>query len=310
MPSSGEVRRVLEELPEEGRIHVRHGGYRCVVEARPAKYALMYEYLTAGRISEVSGKYQPKRKHAIEMKIDGEPAVLFAHKTAKRKTKLGWLLRPIFLPLDPKYDPMVKRVYDYIKEYEPEEYPFRLSQSDNTSRDNLRGYAASIFDGMNWYFVDYLRSGFADPGLPYTYDPVSRRRVKITEETFKALGAKASYERIKGWTPIAVEIPAHWRETNTHELRKLRLRDLEAYDFTGEEQNIYAGWDEKEKGAAKASRHYLDQHPELQLDIGEDGRIPMTLAKLGRKYFPKLLHPVSVLLDSATSDAGGIEIIG
>lgn len=302
---------MLEALPEDGVIHVRHGSYRCVVSARAAKYALMYEYLTAGRSVEVSGKYQPMRKHAIELTVDGEKAVLFVHKTAKRKTERGWILRPILRPLDPKYDPLVKKVFDYMREFKPEENPFRLSDSDRVSCDNLRGYAASIFDGLHWFFVGYSRSGFADPSLPYKYDPVTRKREQIREDVFKALGDKVSYTRVKGWTPVAVQIPAHWREANTHELRKQMLRDLqEGYKFSGEELNIYAGWEETEKGAAKASRHYLDQYPELQLDLGEDERIPMTLAKLGRKYFLKLLRPVSVLLGAATSDQEGITIIG
>ena len=296
---------MLEALPEEGRVRVRHGSYRCVVDARTAKFALLYEYLSAGRSVEVSGKYQPKRKHAIALNVDGESAVLFAHKTAKRKTDQGWLLRPILLPLNGAYDPLVKRVYDYMREFDPEENPFRLSDSDRVSCDNLRGYAAQVFDGLNWFFVDYTRSGFTDPSLGYNYDPIARKREQIPEEIFKGHGDKASYTRHPGWTPVAVQMPAHWREANTHELRKLRLRDLEVYGFTGEETNIYAGWDEKEKGAAKASRHYLDQHPELQLDIGADERTKMTLAKMGRRYFPKLLKPISVLLNSATSDQEG-----
>jgi hypothetical protein len=213
------------------------------------------------------------------------------------------------VPLNPDYEPLAQKVLTYIKEYEPDEYPFLLHENMNTSGRYLQTYAHSIFEGYHWYFVEYARSAFASPELGFTYDRgQGTKRKMITEDEVARYGSSVSYERKPGWTPIAVQISSHWRDVNTHELRKQRLRDVkDSYNFDGEQLDIYAGWEEKKM--AQASKHYV-KHDELELDLGEDPRIPMTLTKMGARYFGKLLRPISVLLDSNTNDAEGIEIIG
>ena len=78
------------------------------VEMIKYKNALRYEYLICGRVSEVCGKYGPKGTDAQIVEIDGEEAVLFLVKTAKRKGKL----RPVALPL--KYEPWARALVGWF----------------------------------------------------------------------------------------------------------------------------------------------------------------------------------------------------
>jgi hypothetical protein len=309
MPSSSEVRGVLEALPED-TVRTMVGNWSIPIDGYVAKMAFLYEYLIAGRICEVCGKYAPQRRHSIELKVFGEPAVMFIVKTAKRKTKRGWSLRPATIPLNPAYEPLTRKVYDYIRQFKPEEYPFLLAPNRETSKRYAEAYAKELFEKYKWYFVDYTRSAYADPGLKFNYDPQVRRRESITDEKAEALGDKVSYFKTEGWTPISIQVQERWKGVNTHEFRKTRLRDLERpYYFDSTDQNYYAGWETKDKDKAAASRHYTGR-PELQLDIDEYPENVRILAEMSQRYFKKLLIPIETLLQSDNAEIGGIEIIG
>ena len=305
LPSSAEVRGVLEALPETP-IKTRVGNWSIPLDGLVAKMGFLYEYLIAGRVCEVCGKYAPQRKHAKELKVDGVPAVMFVVKTAKRKSKRGWTLRPATIPLNPLYEPLAQKVFDYIKTYEPEEYPFMLAPNPETSKRYAEAYAKEIFNKYHWYFVSYSRSAFADPSLGFTYDPVTRQKRKsVSEKEAKEHGDKIDYERQPGWVPISIEVEERWKDINTHELRKQRLRDLERpYYFDNTDLNYYAGWETKGNDKAAASRHYLE------LDLDESPENIQILAEMSKRYFKKLLIPIESLLNSANSEIGGIEIIG
>lgn len=304
LPSSAEIRGVLEGLTEEP-IRVQLGSWNIPMDGLVAKMGFLYEYLIAGRISEVAGKYAPQRKHTIELKVDGVPAVMFVVKTAKRKTKRGWTLRPATVPLNPEYEPLTQKVYNYIKTFAPEEYPFMLAPNPDTSKRYAEAYAKEIFEKYHWHFVPYMRTAFADPSLGYTFDLQTRRRKILSEETFRAHGSKVHYERQPGWVPISVLIEGRWKGVNTHEFRKIRLRDLERpYYFDSTDLNYYAGWESKDREKAAAARHYLE------LDLDESPENIRILADMSKRYFRKLLIPINNLLDSGNSEIGGIEIIG
>jgi len=305
MPSSAEMRGALEGLPEE-LIRVQVGSWSIPIDGLVAKMGLLYEYLVAGRICEVCGKYAPQRKHTKELKIDGVPAIMFAVKTAKRKTKRGWTLRPATVPLNPVFEPLTQKIYDYIKTFEAEEYPFMLAPNLETSKRYAEAYCQEIFKNHHWYFVNYTRSAFTDPSLGYTYDRAAgEKRKPVTEEQFKRYGNLISYERQKGWVPVSVQIEERWKDINTHELRKRRLRDLERpYYFDDTDLNYYAGWETKDEDKAAASRHYLE------LDLDESPENIKILAEMSQRYFKKLLIPITRLLDPGNSEIGGIEIIG
>lgn len=310
MPSSAEIRSALEALPEE-TIRVQLGKWNIPIDGLKAKMGFLYEYLIAGRISEVAGKYAPQRRHAIELKLEGVPAVMFVVKTAKRKTKRGWTLRPATVPLDPAYEPLTQRVYDYVKTFDSEEYPFMLAENPATSKRYAEAYAKDIYDKFSWFFVDYTRSAYADPALGYTYDRSQGiKRKQITREEFDKHGQHVSYKATPGWVPISVIVEGRWKPVNTHELRKQRLRDLERpYYFDNTDLNYYGGWESKERDRAQAQRHYTDRQ-ELQLDIDENPGNIRILAEMSKRYFHKLLKPIGNLLDSTNAEIGGIEIIG
>jgi hypothetical protein len=304
LPSSAEVRGVLEGLLEEP-IRVKLGSWNVPVDGLTAKMGFLYEYLMAGRISEVAGKYAPQRKHAIELKIDGIAAVMFVVKTAKRKTKRGWTLRPATVPLDPAYEPLAQKVYDYIKTFAPDEYPFLLAANPETSKRYAEAYAKEIFTKYHWHFVPYMRSAYADPSLNYTYDYQTRRRAMITDEKARVFGSKISYKKTPGWVPVSILIEGRWKSVNTHEFRKIRLRDLERpYYFDSTDLNYYAGWESKDREKAAAARHYLE------LDLDESPENIRILADMSKRYFKKLLIPIGNLLHSENAEIGGIEIIG
>ena len=308
LPSSAEVRRVIEAAPEEV-IKLQRGNRYIKVDGRAAKMGLMAQYLVAGRSCEVAGKYMLHGKHAIEIEIDGEPAVLFAVRTAKQHKRNGWILRPNILPLNPDYEPWTRRVLNYMREFPPEGAPFQLHPNVECSVRYYQRYAKEVFGGMSWLYVGYTRNGYTHPDLEFKFDRAQGiRRKELSEEEFRGFGDRASYDRVDGWVPVSVKVDSHWRDVVTHKLRALRLRDLETtYRFKAEDKNIYAGWFDKK--AASASRHYLE-HPELELDIGQDDTLPDTLCEMGRDYFPKLLRPIGNLLDPKSVAKGGIKIIG
>lgn len=304
LPSSAGIRSVLMNLPEE-TIKIQVGSWGIPIDGLTAKMALLYEYLIAGRICEVCGKYAPQRRHAIELEVWGEPAIMFVVKTAKRKSERGWSLRAATVPLSPKYEPLTRMIYDYILTFQPNEYPFRLASNPETSKRYAEAYAKEIFNANHWYFINYTRSAFADPSLGYTYDPQTRKRREITEKEVETLGDKVDYIRRPNWIPISVKVPARWKPVNTHELRKQRLQDLRRpYYFDSTDLNDYAGWESKDPELAAAAKHYLE------LDIDENPQGISILADKSKQYFKKLLIPIETLLDSGNIEVGGIKIIG
>jgi len=73
--------------------------------------ALRYQYLICGRVSEVCGNYAPIGTDAHIVEFEGEEAILFPVRTAKRNGKI----RPVALPL--KYEPWARALvgwFEYI----------------------------------------------------------------------------------------------------------------------------------------------------------------------------------------------------
>lgn len=106
------------------------------------KNALRYQYLICGRVSEVCGKWAPIGTDAQIIEIDGEEAVLFTVKTAKRKGKL----RPVALPL--KYEPWARALVGWFQ-YRGEEKAFPFC---------MRSYqrvASRLFKGLQYPIEEY-----------------------------------------------------------------------------------------------------------------------------------------------------------
>lgn len=101
-PQVKSVRRRIENIPDE-----------------KTRNAFKYLYLVAGRVSEVCGKYSPYPRNVIRCNFEGEEAVLFAVRTARRKKNL---YRPVALPL--KFESWVSDVADFIEGTPQGEHPF------------------------------------------------------------------------------------------------------------------------------------------------------------------------------------------
>lgn len=127
-----------ENLPSVEDIRTR------IDSVKEIKYrnALRYEYLICGRVSEVCGKWAPIGTDAQIVEFDGEEAVLFTVKTAKRQGKL----RPVALPL--KYDPWARALVGWF-EYRGEEKAFPFCMR------SLQRVASRLFDGFHYPIEKY-----------------------------------------------------------------------------------------------------------------------------------------------------------
>jgi hypothetical protein len=114
------------------------------------RLAFMYQYLIAGRISEVAGKYGPVGNDAIKTDFDGESAVMFIVKTAKRKGRL----RGCAVPLNPEYEPWAQEVYDYMVGF-GSSYPFRFAEKWSTSIRYMQWEATKAFESLEWPMIGY-----------------------------------------------------------------------------------------------------------------------------------------------------------
>jgi len=138
LPSASEVRSRIESIKDEK--------YRN---------AFKYQYLIAGRISEVCGKYAPLGSEAYETEFDvnGDkvPAVIFAVKTAKRKG----MIRPIAVPLELKYEPWSRPVFEYFQDY-IDSHPFQFHE--RWSVRYAQWEAEKVFEGLRWRLKEYWNS--------------------------------------------------------------------------------------------------------------------------------------------------------
>jgi hypothetical protein len=294
-------------LPE-GTVKVKTGSWVIPIDGKKAKMGFLYQYLTASRVAEVFGKYRPQARHCFRLLVGGENAVLFIAKSGKRKTKRGWLLRPVLLPSSSEFEPLVQIVYDHMKskEFDKYDYPFSLHENPESSKRYAEAYGKQVFEGLKWRHVDYSRSAWAHPSLGYHYDLISRKREQLTESEYRSHGDKITFKRELSWIPVNVRIDPRWRPISTQELRILRLRDLEkVYDFESKALNLYAGW---KQPVAQVARHYTNIE-ELELDIDEDPNVLDTLAKMGKTYFKKLQIPIDYLLNPHKSEHGGIKFL-
>jgi len=106
------------------------------------KNALRYEYLICGRVSEVCGPFGPRGTDASIVDINGEEAILFPVKTAKR----GGKLRPVALPL--KYEPWARALAGWF-EYRGGEKAFPFCMR------TLQRVSSILFKGLSYPIEKY-----------------------------------------------------------------------------------------------------------------------------------------------------------
>jgi len=280
MPSTAEVRQRIEPIKDK-------------------KYRLcfMYQYLIAGRISEVCGKYAPRGFEALEVEFISDEetysAVLFAVKTAKRKSKRGWTLRPVALPLNPEYEPWSQALLDHFKKA-GHDYPFMFADKTKTSKRYAQWTAEKAFKGLEWNMegyskpieVEVKREQIIREGINQRNQEVYL--IELENGTSKWF-TKIREGVIRDHTPIYTR----WNPFRSHCLRKRRSLDLELfYGFNGLDLKAYGGWEEKGKEShiTDAMKYYL------HLDIEEARENIEILKQIANKYFHKLLIPIEKII--------------
>ena len=171
LPSVQQVRNRIESIEE---LDPRYPKVRRVPQDAclyQIEMAHKYQFLVAGRVSEVAGKYRPEEETAFEVNINGEKGVLFAVKTAKRKTERGYTLRGPAVPF--RYEPWAKEVYDYVNDHSE---PFAFQDLHSTSKRTMEAASSYIFDGLSWSYRAYRRKmdlGYID--VPTRWKPFQLR---------------------------------------------------------------------------------------------------------------------------------------
>jgi len=257
------------------------------VENDKLRHGFMLEYLTLGRVSEIFGKYMPKKSDVILTEFDGAEAALFIIKTAKR----GGHLRPVALPLDKLYEPWAEQVYEYMVNSESE-HPFSLHENVETSKKYAMTAAKKAFKGLWWPMIDYTRS----ITVPYTEDMVLSKRFgdKGYEEYLVELpDGSRKWTSDKTEVKVNLKVASRWKPCTSHVNRKRRTLTLAMnYEFDSIGLSIIGGWtsSSQDQGMPQAIKHYL------YLDLSEGGGTIELLKSLAGRYFKKLLIPYSNLI--------------
>jgi len=249
--------------------------------------ALMFQLLMAARISEVCGPYLMRTDDMFDVEISGEPAVLFAVRTAKRKGKP----RPSAIPLSPKYEPWAPGLVDYFRNCD-REYPFMFHENVNgTSKRYLMWVTRETFRGLMWPMIEYTRK----VDIPYEPSQILKERYNdlMYPEYLVELESGERHWTSNGNTvSIPEKVYERWKPVTSHVMRKRRTRTLfDDYFFDGFDLAAYGGWTEKSQVDAVpgALKHYLftgihSAKEELGL-----------LKKMAERYFAKLLIPFDEL---------------
>jgi len=272
LPSPKVVRNKIEDIEDE-------------------KYRLgfMYLYLICGRISEACGKYAPRGIDAfeVEFEVDGEevPAVLFAVKTAKQKTKRGWILRPAALPLDPMYEPWAEHLLKYFQKA-GKSHPFMYGPTPGSSQRYAQRVAVQAFAELEYNLRPYTRTKYE-----MAEEEIVDTRIKdgIKQYLIEFDDGRRKWSSRKDVIPVPIPVPGRWKPFTPHSLRRRRSRELELYyKFNGLDLKAIGGWEEKggESHITDAMKAYL------YLEITEAEENLEILKQIAEKYFWKLLRPL------------------
>lgn len=195
--------------------------------------ALKYIYLIAGRLSEVYGNYAPMGRDTFIHPIEGEEAVLFLVKTARRKG----LYRVIAVPLEK--EKWASELFSFFRK-DLNNNPFDIGETIDNSRRYLQFKAEKLFDkyGHEMRRDPYTRTDTIDAS-----DQVVKE--KIFDGTRRYLIEYPNEERF--WHPdkvmkiteIIEEKPKPFRTKHLREQRENELK--KKYDFSIEQARTYLG---------------------------------------------------------------------
>ena len=111
------------------------------------RVALMYQFITATRVSEVCGKYALTGKDFQTTSFEDHPVLLFTI-----LGKRGVFPRSVALPLEEKYEPWSKEVLQYCLNQSVKDNKkdiFRLTPR------SLQMYCAEAFKGLSYFIESY-----------------------------------------------------------------------------------------------------------------------------------------------------------
>lgn len=258
------------------------------VENKQHQMLFKYQYLTLGRISEVAGKYMPHRDDYTFIEVEGEEFVMFIVKTAKRKGRM----RPCARPLNTKYDPWAKEVYDYMQTYD--DYPFKLAEKMETSKTYAMNAAKGMFKGLWWPMIDYTRSSERE----YTEDMVIPEATKWDKHGFKQR-LVVFPDGMRGWTrypdvvTFGMKVEERWNKATSHVIRKRGIMTLmNDYDLDGTGIAYFAGWTlgSQQDGTPPMLKTYM------HMDLSASKEAIPNLERQARRYAKKLLIPYKLFL--------------
>lgn len=256
------------------------------IKDKQYQMAFKYQYEVLGRISEVAGKYMPTNDQHRVIEVEGEEFVMFIAKTAKRKG----LLRPCARPLDTKYDPWAKEVYDYIES--SDKYPFSFHENVSTSKTYAMTKAYDVYAGLYWSMPDYTRAVPRE----YTKDMVKHER--WGDEGYKEYlvvfpDGERTWTRDEKVAHIGVKVEPRWRRMTSHVLRKVSAQSLR-FDYGLDDVDVayFGGWSiSPNAGVSTAlNKHYM------YMDLHEADIVIPQLEKIARRYAKKLLVPYAALV--------------
>ena len=146
LPTPLEVRNQIEKVgdtihPTENRRVARD------VDEYQLQMGMKYEYIVAGRVAEIAGKYQPVTDLAYPVYIKDIESLLIPVKTAKRKTEEGWSFRGPAIPFDPNCEPWTEELWEYLQDNKK---PFQFAEKDSTSKRILEAAIEYTFEGYHW----------------------------------------------------------------------------------------------------------------------------------------------------------------
>ena len=146
LPTPLEVRKQIEKVgisvhPTENRRVAND------VDEYQLQMAMKYQYLVAGRVAEIAGKYQPETDLAYPVMIKDVESLLIPVKTAKRKTEEGWSLRGPAIPFVKNFEPWTEELWEYLQD---NRLPFQFADKEATSKRILEAAIEYTFEGYHW----------------------------------------------------------------------------------------------------------------------------------------------------------------
>lgn len=209
--------------------------------------AFRYLYLTAGRVSEITGPLAPKGTHATRVNIRGDDAVIFAVKTARRRGRI----RPIALPMNPLFERWTAPLFNWFQAHEDSE-PFGSLVGRSYQR-----MSRIVFEGLKWPVEDYHKAVYSEAEDSKIIFERSRDGIREYLVEYPSLERKwVTDPKIQVGTVVKER---HWNDFSLQSLRHQRIRELKYfYRFTDEEVRLYTGL--TSVGSKKTTPYTLDRY--------------------------------------------------